>query len=58
MVMEGHRQLAAKQPGVDPVMSAIKMQNGLGGSECDMTNPANIEARLELVRTVLQSGTR
>lgn len=53
MVMEGHRQLAAKTPGVDPVMSACKMQVGLGGPGCDMSDPATVEARLALVRSVL-----
>lgn len=50
MVMEAKRQIAAKQPGVDPFVSACNMQVGL------LMDPSCTEftkARLELVEAVL-----
>tara|TARA_R110002124_G_scaffold126558_1_gene286128 strand:- start:388 stop:897 length:510 start_codon:yes stop_codon:yes gene_type:complete len=50
MVMEAKRQIAAKQPAVDPVMSAMNMQVGL---LADPNSTEFTKARLELVDAVL-----
>ena len=50
MVMEAKRQIAAKQPAVDPVMSAMNMQVGL---DAEPGSTEFTKARLELVEAVL-----
>lgn len=49
-VMEGHRQLVAKQAGVDPFASACRMQAGI---ERDITNVQGKEARLQMIQALL-----